>query len=109
MGALSHNKNERRTNEIDIRQSPHPRLKAWPRGLRPLRSGFASFRMTTLESSVKEIHLYEVNQFVAVPIDHSCKQEQTKASGFMQSDRRWHRKDRCVAHSFGFSNSGRRY
>jgi len=34
MEALSRNKNERRTNEIDIRRSTHPRLKAWPRGLR---------------------------------------------------------------------------
>jgi hypothetical protein len=93
-------------NEIDIRRSTHPRLKAWPRGLRPLRCSFASLRMTTLESSAREIHLCEVNQFVAVPIDHSCKQEQTKASGFVQSDRRWHRKDRWVAHNFGFSNSG---
>jgi hypothetical protein len=30
------------------------------------------------------IHLCEVNQFVAAPIDHSFKREHTKASGFVQ-------------------------
>jgi hypothetical protein len=84
MEALSHNKNERRTNELNIRRSTHPRLKAWPRGLRPLRCSFASLRMTALESSAKEIHLCEVNQFVASPIDHSFKQEQTEQFHFFK-------------------------
>jgi hypothetical protein len=59
-------------------------LKAWPRGLRSLRSSFASLGMTTLESSAKEIHLCEVNQFVAAPIDHSIKQEQTEQFHFFR-------------------------
>ena len=36
------------------------------------------------KEGAQEIHLCDVNQFVAAPIDHSSKQEQTRASGFVK-------------------------